>query len=499
MPLLQGKVAKKRNDMNAIMWKGGMMVQRISEPTQPEIEGLISISDKERAIKALDIITRGPPHCHRDVKQFLDKLHHVVMRIMDKKCPGSRVEKRYLSHKQITAHVVKPISYSQEEVDWANKDKGVLPNKSVNEIITDNVIDLLAVNDDHIIYKLQSLSKHCGDHWKEIGCGLLDMSKSKVNDLAAVLREGATTDDKFCHIMETWIKLQWRTATLDDFLDVCDRTDRQLRQLVNEELSEAKGNAVVAETMEIVAETLMDNPIFDVVVKLGESQWYSFGIALGFNGAQIETCTFGKSTNACKLRSLIDQKAREYGVKRTKQRLLTACRKVSPPIIDRVEEYRRSMSQHGSLLEETRNDDAELTLEQRATNVHGPSVGSNLGRAEAESKGKDDMSSSLAIKVGQMVGHQQLVAVARDIAETWEEIASYLSPEVFSVVKLEEMKQDHESSLVQAQAMLESWRETFGCDATCSELIHSLCQMDHRLVATKVFGCEMVDFVERLP
>jgi hypothetical protein len=41
----------------------------------------------------------------------------------------------------------------------------------------------------------------------------------------------------------------------------------------------------------------------------------------------------------------------------------------------------------GSLLEETRNDDAELTLEQRATNVHGPSVGSNLGRAEAESKG----------------------------------------------------------------------------------------------------------------
>ena len=47
---------------------------------------------------------------------------------------------------------------------------------------------------------------------------------------------GATTRDKFCHILETWIRRQWRTATLNTFLKVCDTVDKRIRQEVNREL-----------------------------------------------------------------------------------------------------------------------------------------------------------------------------------------------------------------------------------------------------------------------
>ena len=69
------------------------MVQRICEPSQPEVEALVVISDKRRAIRALDLISRGPAYCHHDVKQFADKLQHITMHLLDQKSPGTRVEK----------------------------------------------------------------------------------------------------------------------------------------------------------------------------------------------------------------------------------------------------------------------------------------------------------------------------------------------------------------------------------------------------------------------
>ena len=43
MPLLHGDVAKQQNEMSVIMWNGGMLVQRICEPTQPKVKALVSI------------------------------------------------------------------------------------------------------------------------------------------------------------------------------------------------------------------------------------------------------------------------------------------------------------------------------------------------------------------------------------------------------------------------------------------------------------------------
>ena len=229
MPLLQGQVAKQQNEMAVIMWNGGMLVQRICEPAQPKIEGLVLISDKKRAIRALDLVTRGPAHCQGDAKQFLDKLQHIALEIIDKMSPGTRVEKCYLSHQQIIQHIDKPFCYSQEEVDLAKKEKGVLTKKTGDQIITDSVIDLLAVDDDHIIYKLQSLSKY-KSHWLELGCILLSYTEEEVIELSSVLGHGSKMADKLYLVVETWIRRQWRTATLDTFLKACDTVDRQSGQ-----------------------------------------------------------------------------------------------------------------------------------------------------------------------------------------------------------------------------------------------------------------------------
>ena len=165
------------------------------------------------------------------------------MQILDKKSPGTRVKRLYLSHQQIIQHIDKPFANSQE-VDLAKKEKGVLTKKSGDQIITDSVIDLLGVNDNHIIYKLPLLIKHCSDHWQALGCILLSSTKPKVIELAAALGDGATTDDKFCYVMETWIMRQWRTATVDTFLKACDKADSRLRQQVDRELAIEEGRLV---------------------------------------------------------------------------------------------------------------------------------------------------------------------------------------------------------------------------------------------------------------
>ena len=221
MPLLQGKVAKQSSEMAVIMWKGGMLVERNSEECQPEVEALVFVSEKTRATRAIDLIARGQAYCQGDVKQFLDKLEQTTMRMLDKKSPGTRVEKRYLSYRQLSQHVEKPVAYSQEEVNAAKEGKGIVKKEIGTDIIKDSVIDLLAVDDDHIIYKLQSLSKY-RSHWLELGCILLSFTEDEVKDMLSALGDQAKMVDKLYYVVETWIRRQWRTATLETFLKARD-------------------------------------------------------------------------------------------------------------------------------------------------------------------------------------------------------------------------------------------------------------------------------------
>jgi hypothetical protein len=68
------------------------------------------------------------------------------------------------------------------------------------------------------------------------------------------------------------------------------------------------------------------------VVKHGQEQWYSFGLALGLTDAEIESKCEGKPTHASKLEAIISYRAQAVGERRTRNELLEACKNVPTPI-----------------------------------------------------------------------------------------------------------------------------------------------------------------------
>ena len=103
---------------------------------------------------------------------------------------------------------------------------------------------------------------------------------------------------------------------------------------------------------------------------------------------------------------------------------------------------------------------------------------------------------SLAAEADGQVESRHLVSVAKKIAGVWDEIAAWLSPELFSTLKTKEIERDHSSSFSRARAVLETWSREVGSKATCRRLIQSLCQMGQRAVAAEVFGSELVQLVQ---
>ena len=109
-----------------------------------------------------------------------------------------------------------------------------------------------------------------------------------------------------------------------------------------------------------------------------------------------------------------------------------------------------------------------------------------------------DTPPSLAAKADCKVEKTKLVAVAKKLAGVWDELAAWLSPELFTALKLKEIKEDHSSSFSRARAVPEMWSDEFGNKATYQLLIQSLCQMNQRVVASGILGSELVEFVEPL-
>jgi hypothetical protein len=68
------------------------------------------------------------------------------------------------------------------------------------------------------------------------------------------------------------------------------------------------------------------------VVKHGQVQWYSFGIALGLEDSEIESKSQGKHTDASKLQAIIRRRVQDVGEWRTRTELLDACKHLPNPI-----------------------------------------------------------------------------------------------------------------------------------------------------------------------
>ena len=80
------------------------------------------------------------------------------------------------------------------------------------------------------------------------------------------------------------------------------------------------------------------NSVVKAVVDNGQDQFYSFGIELGMNPAQISSIIDGKPSNADKLRAIIDSKKAIVGEEDLFVELITACGRLPFPITGVVED-----------------------------------------------------------------------------------------------------------------------------------------------------------------
>ena len=84
----------------------------------------------------------------------------------------------------------------------------------------------------------------------------------------------------------------------------------------------------------------------------------------------------------------------------------------------------------------------------------------------------------LDTKADSKVESLQLLGIAKKVAGFWDELAAWLSPEIFSTAKVEEIQQ-HRRDFTQASYVeqYELWRDKLDSKATCRLLIKCLCQM----------------------
>jgi hypothetical protein len=79
--------------------------------------------------------------------------------------------------------------------------------------------------------------------------------------------------------------------------------------------------------------------VVETILRIGQNQWYSFGVAMGFSDAEIDGITFNKSTGADKLLAIIRSKANKIGEKKTDDVLLEACKLLPLPIYGTVKDH----------------------------------------------------------------------------------------------------------------------------------------------------------------
>ena len=78
--------------------------------------------------------------------------------------------------------------------------------------------------------------------------------------------------------------------------------------------------------------------VVQTVIREGQNQWYSFGVAMGFTVAQINGLCFDKPTPAEKLLAITHLKTEMLGEKKTDEELLEACKHLPSPIYGTVQD-----------------------------------------------------------------------------------------------------------------------------------------------------------------
>jgi GTPase SAR1 family protein len=148
-PVIQCEAKKSETMLVVELWDGGMKVQSKNVPYKDRVEALVEIPDKRRFIRSINIIIRGPTHSHGDCVVFLKSVIHLIMSVLDVRSPGTITEKTYMSYSHICQHTAEPDCYTEKEIKETFKSNQVYVTHDGR--VQDSLIDLLAVENDHMI------------------------------------------------------------------------------------------------------------------------------------------------------------------------------------------------------------------------------------------------------------------------------------------------------------------------------------------------------------
>ena len=150
-PVIQCEASKSEYMSVIDLWDGGMKVQQRLHDVMPRhlpAEALVQITNKKKAIQSMDVIARGSRYSEGDCMMLVESVLDLMMKVFDKKSPGTVLETQYLSHASISQYSEAIVSYTEKAVETAKRDKKTVVTHEKGE---DRLIDLVAVDSSHII------------------------------------------------------------------------------------------------------------------------------------------------------------------------------------------------------------------------------------------------------------------------------------------------------------------------------------------------------------
>ena len=201
------------------VWEGGIKVQQKKSGAVDlaQVEAIVEVTDTDLSIQSIDIIARGLPHSQGDCVRFAYSIHQLVMKVLDKKSPGTWIDRCFLSQSSIRQHEDHFVSYSERDIRNALESHQAAVSHEGGE--EDRLIDMVAVNSNHIILMPLSVRQEL--------CAVLDQPDTNQPDWKMVgkalgIRRAANMKST-SNMLDVWS--QSMTATADQLVAVLQRPD----------------------------------------------------------------------------------------------------------------------------------------------------------------------------------------------------------------------------------------------------------------------------------
>ena len=91
---------------------------------------------------------------------------------------------------------------------------------------------------------------------------------------------------------------------------------------------------------------------------------------------------------------------------------------------------------------------------------------------------------------------KEMLYVTGKVTACWQEFVSHLSPTFFTMDRIDIIKGNYHNNLfAQTKKALDMWTKKYGVKATRCSIITAMCDINRRLQAECIFGCDLVEHV----